>query len=542
VGQSIGALDLERLAKNFLDTQRNISTETRIVNEAVDSTNNYTDALDRYLQLKQRQNREEQRSIDQAEAYAAAIDSGVAGRQAFNDEQAEMVFTAGELADALTDLQDPLKTLPATWAVLIDNFHDGQFDLENAEVLINRIAEATGRPPGDILDIISTEADKAQTALEKTGTALDHVSASGFVGAQGEISAATQATTDALNAQADAYQAALDKQQAMIDAAQGYADAQQAFRDATADLPGIIAETNAVMADSEASIEDRTAAMRTQRDETISWIDGMVQTRQEFEAQNGTVRTAAETQADYAEGLGLIAGTLNDDVIPAVADYYSDLLDIPEERQTEFEMILARGDEDEIEAFIAENSGTTAMSIEMELEQKKLNEVKAQIGSATQPRTLPVTAVAHTVVAKGQIAAAFPPVSVPVNANTNPAKQTMDSFRRNQANTPIYVKVQTVGVTPGYVKPAAATAGALGAAPLALTPFEGDEQVGVTPYAGDVAVASFGTPVGGSSSFTPTVHNHVTIQAAVIGSRFDVQRAVTKALRSAQRINGGRAA
>jgi hypothetical protein len=172
-----------------------------------------------------------------------------------------------------------------------------------------------------------------------------------------------------------------------------------------------------------------------------------------------------------------------------------------------------------------------------------LNEVKAQIGSATQPKTIPVTAVAHTVVAKGVIASSFPPVTVPVNANTNPAKTTMDTFRRNQANTPIYVKVNATTTAPRFVKPSAATAGALGAAPLALTPFEGDdESVGINPLAGDVTVASFGTPVSGATSYMPVVHNHVTIQAAVIGSRFDVQRAVTKALRATRRTNGRRAA
>jgi hypothetical protein len=366
------------------------------------------------------------------------------------------------------------------WAQLVDDLRDGTADTINSAQALDAFAAAMHLTVPEV-EALATEQDKAA----KSATALEHAQ-SDLGDAQAGIAEATQATTDALNAQADAYQAALDKQQAMVDAAQSYADAQQAFRDATADLPGIIAETNAAMADGEASIEDRTAAMRTQRDETIDWLDGMVATRKEFEAQNGTIRTAAETQADYAEGLGVIAGTLNDDVIPAVADYYSDLLKIPEESQTEFEMVLARGDEKEIEDFIAENSGTTEMSIAMELEQKNLNEVKAQIGSATQAKTVPVTAVAHTVVAKGQIAAAL-------------------------------------------------------AAPLALTPFAGGDDVGVNPLAGDVAVASFGTPVSvGGASFTPTVHNHVTIQAAVIGSRFDVQRAVTKALRSAQRVSGVR--
>jgi hypothetical protein len=70
----------------------------------------------------------------------------------------------------------------------------------------------------------------------------------------------------------------------------------------------------------------------------------------------------------------------------------------------------------------------------------------------------------------------------------------------------------------------------------------GADEVGITPFAGEsVTVSTVGTPVSvASPSFTPTVHNHVTIQAAVIGSRYDVQRAVQKALRASQRLNGAR--
>jgi hypothetical protein len=131
------------------------------------------------------------------------------------------------------------------------------------------------------------------------------------------------------------------------------------------------------------------------------------------------------------------------------------------------------------------------------------------------------------------------PATLPVNANTASAKATMDSFRRNQSNTPIYVKVHATATAPTYTKPAAATASAES---LALTPFAGgDEAVGINPLAGESTAVTFGTPVSvAGPSFAPTVHNHVTIQAAVIGSRFDVQRAVTKALRASQRLAGAR--
>jgi hypothetical protein len=88
------------------------------------------------------------------------------------------------------------------------------------------------------------------------------------------------------------------------------------------------------------------------------------------------------------------------------------------------------------------------------------------------------------------------------------------------------------------------TPGSLGSGPLTAAPtgFAATDEVGITPFAAPAAV-SFGTPVSVSSSFASVpqvVHNHVTVSAAVIGSRFDVERAVTKALRSAQRVNGTR--
>jgi hypothetical protein len=70
---------------------------------------------------------------------------------------------------------------------------------------------------------------------------------------------------------------------------------------------------------------------------------------------------------------------------------------------------------------------------------------------------------------------------------------------------------------------------------------EATSDVGVTPFAAPT-LSAFAAPVSVASTApsSTTVHNHVTIQAAVIGSRFDVQRAVSKALRSAQRLNGAR--
>lgn len=546
MGNSLGALDLERLAENFLNAQRGTASETRLVNEAVDATNNYTDALDKYLQLKQRQNALDAAARTGLAAQVTMWDSIAQANTEAAAQQEELTFSSVELADALKAMQDPLDTLPATWQVLIANFKDGQFTLENAEVLINRIAAATNLAPGDVLNIVAEKASESEAALEKTATAMDHVAsaAGGFAGAEGDVASASQATADALNAQADALQAIIDKRQAMIDATDDLAAAQQEWDDQLEAFPGIVAETSKAMDESTEGSDEWVAARNDQRDALESLTDQFVTTTKLQAQANGEDLNAVQIQEARAEGLARVAGTLDDRVIPAVAAYYSGILKIPENRRTEFETVLARGDQAEIEAFIAKNSGTKKLAIQVEADEAKLAKVDTAVTALTAPKTVPVTAEAHTATAKEQLNGLKQlGVTVPVGADTSSAKSTVDRFRSNEANTPIYIKVAATtvgGGGGGYSKPAPTTL----AAPLALTPgptpLEG-EDVAVTPYADTVAVASFGTPVSvAGPSFTPTVHNHVTISAAVIGSRFDVQRAVSKALRQAQRINGVR--
>jgi hypothetical protein len=77
-------------------------------------------------------------------------------------------------------------------------------------------------------------------------------------------------------------------------------------------------------------------------------------------------------------------------------------------------------------------------------------------------------------------------------------------------------------------------------APMAVA-FAG-EEVGINPLADTGTAPTYPTPVSYADrdSAPSTIHNHVTISAAVIGSRFDVQRAVTKALRQSYRLAGSR--
>jgi hypothetical protein len=131
-----------------------------------------------------------------------------------------------------------------------------------------------------------------------------------------------------------------------------------------------------------------------------------------------------------------------------------------------------------------------------------------------------------------------------INLNTNPDVFDLNhaiDFASRDRTTHITLVSHAAGASSG-----GGTVGVGGAsfaptvASFAAPGVEATSDVGITPFAAPT-VSSFAAPVSVTTAApSTTVHNHVTISAAVIGSRFDVQRAVTKALRSAQRLNGAR--
>jgi hypothetical protein len=165
LGAAVGSADLEQLAKNFLDAQRALAGEAPLIDEAVDSTLTYTDALEKYLELKQQQIRVMQDAQTRAEAEAGANRALLDTLTAINDETDRTTFTAQELADAMQQAADPMETMGTSWSTLIADFADGDVDMTRAVRLINQIAEATGREPGEIFDIIQAQAEKAVTPV-----------------------------------------------------------------------------------------------------------------------------------------------------------------------------------------------------------------------------------------------------------------------------------------------------------------------------------------------------------------------------------------
>jgi hypothetical protein len=411
------------------------------------------------------------------------------------------------------------------WRQLVDDLRDGKADLEGTALAVDAFAAAMGTGKDDVVALAIAQGDAAKSAGD-----LQHV--------QADTAAAVDEASQAYRDQAEAIQADLDKQQAMIDHAKGLADAQQSFRDATADLPTMLEETNAAMDEATEGSADWLDARNQQRDATEDWIDQLVTTRQEFDQANGRQRSAIQIQNDYAEGLGRVAGKLDSDVIPAVARYYADVLKIPADKVTEFEMILATGDQAAIETFVAENSGTKQLAIGVVADQAKIAKVS------------------------GAIAALASPVSttVRVNADASAAYATKANLQQPWFTTLWVTPRTTTAVIGGRTvdfasrtvapkgTPSTSTARAVGtAATLEADPtieafaVDGEADAGAEQLQTPVATSSLSAGPFGPTTFTAParpVTVNVTVNAAVIGNRLDVQRAVLRAVRQGVRVRG----
>jgi hypothetical protein len=112
------------------------------------------------------------------------------------------------------------------------------------------------------------------------------------------------------------------------------------------------------------------------------------------------------------------------------------------------------------------------------------------------------------------------PGTISFGANTSPAKATMDQFRHSQESTPIHVQVQTYGTSnPAYVKPSTASQSVEPAAAAYAAP----------ATSGGGGSASFGWP-------GRTVNLSVSVNAGVVGNRYDVERAVRAAVTDLARL------
>jgi hypothetical protein len=444
--------------------------------------------------------------------YTTATKGAAAGAEFFGSSLASIndAIAAADLAeDPLARLDwglyvqagGALVDLKAIWNDVVRDMADGGAEFDTTAGNVDILAEALHLSVDEVIALA-----REQTTTTKTTGELGDITKTA-ADAQGELSDAVQADIENRQGQVDAMQAVIDKNEEMIDAAHGWADAQQEFRDATEDLPQMLAETNAAMANNLKGTEEYIDAQREQRDGAIEWIDLMVSSRQEYDKGRGVIRSAAQTQADYTEGLGRMAGHLNADVIPAVAAYYANLLLIPEDKITEFEMVLATGDQEEIATFVAENSGTKTMSMIVTTNKAQIAEANRQIQAVGDGASATVTA----------------------HADTQPAKNAMSGFRNSQEGTPVYVPVRPLWSSlwssppvSGYSKsvPSSASVSTM-AAPAAT------DSTTAPTLPSSIAVPMPALPA-------PSIT--VNLQAGVVGNRYDLQRWLRAGLRDQQRL------
>ena len=449
---------------------------------------------------------------EQQTAYGAAVDDSAARLRFFSSTQESVndLLRAGRIEE------DPLSVLTEgaikfgqvmvdpvlLWRQLVNDLRDGKTDMVASAMAVDTFSQAMGIGKDQVVALAVAQGDTVDATGDLTAATKDGADA------QDLAAVAAQTTADALQAQADATQEAIDKANDMIDASHDWADSQQDFRDATADLPQMLAETNTALANNLPGTADYIDALRRQRDGTEDWIDGLVNTRIELDKGRGVVRSAAQTQDDYAEGLGRIAHDLNADTIPAVAAYYANVLQIPESKITDFEMVLATGDQVAIETFIADNSGTKTLGIQVTTDTAKL----ATIDDAIQA----VGDGAHA--------------TVSTNANTSGANSDLSSFRKSQQSTPI--TIPTRGWWAG-----------LWNAPSSITVNTRVSSPPTTPAPGMTATAaptatSMPTSSGGGGVVVQAAAPSITVnlQAGVVGNRYDLQRWMRGALRDQQRL------
>jgi hypothetical protein len=457
-------------------------------------------------------------STDQLDEYTAATNKGTgenkfyaSSLQSINDALAAQRIDENPLSvlsDGIAELNGQQYDLQALWGTVVQDLKDGKADYAGTAAYVDVLAEA-----------FHMTTDEVVALARETGEAGK--SNADYQASTKSVTDASQAQADALQAQADATQALIDKQHDMLDATDDLADAQQAWDDGLAEFPQTVAESTAAMDEATAGSPEWIQARNDQRDALESLVEQYVRTT-ELQAQaNGQQLTAAQRVGAQATALGKLAGTLDSSTIPAVAAYYSQLFKIPESKRTEFEMILASGDQGEIERFVTENSGTKSLAVQVMTNEANLATQEEKIKGVAAPRTADIYTEAHTVTAKGQIAAAFPPVTIPVGADVSSAKSTASQFRREQENNPVYIKVRatTSGTSSGgggsYSKSAEPSATATSSAvPVSVS--------------GDVWSPAMAAP--------RPINVNVAVSAGVIGSRADVRRAVLDAMAEAERL------
>ena len=566
-----GSLSTEELAESFLSAQRGVEGEKAAVDEAIASTENYSDALLAYIEIKRQQNAVETETAAGAAAADAAREASLeVQKQAAEDRKAAAEEEAVALEEARQNILDMNDDIAAS-GLAFDQAAERAAAMERAFERIN-IGSAL------------TQGQEVNTFVDSLG---------GVVEALDELGTRKINNEDfVLLPPPDDWQAWLN----MPDEAQGVIDALAGFRDQIQSELGQAFEAGGAQGaiawadNTRVAVTDALNEMGITSETAINQIltalgildDQQVQlqidaseaelARTKLEVLQGVMDQLANQGVISPQVVMEIAGLALTDPEAALAQATALLEGLGIDVPASLELDPAQAAQATADAAAAAGEGTTVDLDTTADPSGARTDLRPLSNSANNPVAYVYT-IAETTDAKAAIDNAAMPGGVARTATIDSdviglaadivrlddaaadriaeffallnegSRQYVDSALDNVArDRNAQIRVVTTNRTIN-TPPVTSGGGTFAFTPeaAAVTPFAG-ETVGINPLVEPAtSVVTYGTPVSMAGPVaSPTIHNHVTISAAVIGSRFDVQRAVTKALKQSYRLSGSR--
>jgi hypothetical protein len=438
-----------------------------------------------------------------------------------NDELRAMEIKDDPLSvlnDGLFETGGHMVDLRAIWHDVVNDLRDGHADFDTTAENVNVLAAAMNltTPEVEALAIAQGKGAKEAEAMSKaTADAADAASDAvvdfqelgRVVGGVEWQTASIQATSDAMGT--------------------FFGDAERA-KDGVAGLQGALDDLEAAHADAGTLLPDLSTGEGRQFWDALKELGSSLipDIQQAFDDSRGSVDTFNQKmQGLYLRTLAQLSNQLG------ISTEDAELLlrqigFVPENFSTQYDLI---GDQLAIQ--------------QLQLLQGIIDDLPAEVQAriAYQVSVGDYQGAVQTVVTYGQ----KHPVVLPSSVNTSGAQADVNAFQSKQTNNPIILPAtlrvtRTVGVTGGYVK-TGPTAATLSAVPQSALLSE--DGVDLLDAPTPMASAGFSGPsivVAAPSGPARVVNLNVTVAAAVIGNRFDVERAVTRSVRRGLRIGGER--
>jgi hypothetical protein len=485
-------------------------------------------------------------SGDEFEAVVAEMEDqrnriGAAGSDTA-DFFAQSVDGLNEQFARLQAQDDPFSVMSDRWVTLVDDLRDGKIDTQDAVDAVSDLSLELGKDPGEILDI-------AWKGLNKTWDA------------------ATESADKARQAQVDAAKAARDS---AIEVAQAAGVVNQAIRDANQIIGSGAFDATSIDATATAmgGFFDTFTAGR----EAVAGVQGALDDLQTaFEAQDGLLPNLSTPEGratlDALEQLGtaLIPGIQKafDQSNGSVGKFKSGMTALYQDTlaQLSDQLNISTDDAAQLLAQIGltpdnfstyyELIGDEDAKAKLALLQSTLSSLPAYVQTQVQMQIIKGDYQGAVATIQGYLD--HHTTKAQMDLNTQGAEEDYAAFQRRieRNETLATIRVQYVGVNSnsggGQVGQGGAVRSVGAPAPaLALTPAPaGVDEAGDDPTptaAATVTPSNVWMPTSNQTTLPErTLNVHVAVQAGVIGNRFDVERAVLRAVRSGTRLRGAAA-